>query len=208
MSPIDRQYIKLDNNGYIDIETLNKGIINSMTNSENLKSLAYIVNSNEVVNFYGLADCYQYIDNNTGKTIVKNFETPNRSNVYSELMQQYKGDEAMRSKYSEILKRSGIKDEETVSGNFGATLRPKSMQSIFPGGQISSSEYLEVYISNVGTTQSEQVKNTAHELYGHALFGLQGKDPRHGGATGRIDGNRELERHINVVEIEAINNNE
>jgi len=70
------------------------------------------------------------------------------------------------------------------------------MQSEFPGGQISTNENIQVYISPVGTTAEEKAGNVGHELYGHALMGILGKDPRHGGATGGIDGNNELEKQI------------
>lgn len=65
---------------------------------------------------------------------------------------------------------------------------------------------VEIYISCKGTTILEQVKTLGHELYGHTLFGISGLDPRHGGNTGRPDGNPTLEKQIIKSEMESEKN--
>ena len=57
-----------------------------------------------------------------------------------------------------------------------------------------------------GTTTLEQVKTLGHELYGHTLFGISELDPRHGGNTGRPDGNPTLEKQIIKSEMESEKN--
>lgn len=41
-------------------------------------------------------------------------------------MESFSGDESMKAKYSETLIQQGIVDEYELTGNLGATLRPKS----------------------------------------------------------------------------------
>lgn len=48
---------------------------------------------------------------------------------------------------------------------------------------------------------------TPHRIpIGHLYFYLVGKDPRHGGATQSVNGNIELEQHIQKRENESIEN--
>lgn len=136
----------------------------------------------------------------------KIFEAPNRQNLYRELMEGFSGDESMKAKYSETLIQQGIVDEYELTGNLGATLRPKRLTNVFPAGQMSMSNDVEIYISCKGTTTLEQVKTLGHELYGHTLFGISGLDPRHGGNTGRPDGNPTLEKQIIKSEMESEKN--
>lgn len=198
----DRQYLKLDKNGYVDCKLLNEGLSKSKTNSNNLKYLAYIVNDKRTVKLFDLAQKYNYKNAETGNVETKKFTAPERFNLYKDLMGKFEGDENLREKYSKLLIERGITDEISIIGNFGATLRPQSMQNEFPGGQISLSDNIEVYINGVGTTIMEQVKNIAHELFGHVLFGLKGLDPRHHGDNGLS-----LDRHIENVQNEADRNN-
>ena len=199
LSAEDRQYLRLDKNGYIDYKLLNEGLAKSRTKGNNLKYLAFIVNDKRTVKLFDLTEKYSYKNAETGNIETKYFKAPERYNLYKDLMETFGGDENSRKQYSEILIESGITDEISVSGNFGATLRPQSMQKEFPGGQISLSDNIEIYVNGVETTKMEQIKNIAHELLGHALFGLKGLDPRHKGGKG----NMILEQHINNVQDEA-----
>ncbi len=177
-----------------------------VSNSENLKSLQKIVaDPDNTVRLYGLVEQYDFLSvNNEKKT--KIFEAPNRQNLYRELMESFSGDESMKAKYSETLIQQGIVDEYELTGNLGATLRPKKLTNVFPAGQMSMSNDVEIYISCKGTTTLEQVKTLGHELYGHTLFGISGLDPRHGGNTGRPDGNPTLEKQIIKSEMESEKN--
>ena len=206
LAPEDRGYVVRDKNGFIDSKILTEGVKHSVSNSENLKSLQKIVaDPDNTVRLYGLVEQYDFLSvNNEKKT--KIFEAPNRQNLYRELMESFSGDESMKAKYSETLIQQGIVDEYELTGNLGATLRPKKLTTVFPAGQMSMSNDVEIYISCKGTTTLEQVKTLGHELYGHTLFGISGLDPRHGGNTGRPDGNPTLEKQIIKSEMESEKN--
>ena len=206
LAPEDRGYVVRDKNGFIDSKILTEGVKHSVSNSENLKSLQKIVaDPDNTVRLYGLVEQYDFLSvNNEKKT--KIFEAPNRQNLYRELMEGFSGDESMKAKYSETLIQQGIVDEYELTGNLGATLRPKRLTNVFPAGQMSMSNDVEIYISYKGTTTLEQVKTLGHELYGHTLFGISGLDPRHGGNTGRPDGNPTLEKQIIKSEMESEKN--
>ena len=206
LAPEDRGYVVRDKNGFIDSKILTEGVKHSVSNSENLKSLQKIVaDPDNTVRLYGLVEQYDFLSvNNEKKT--KIFEAPNRQNLYRELMEGFSGDESMKAKYSETLIQQGIVDEYELTGNLGATLRPKRLTNVFPAGQMSMSNDVEIYISCKGTTTLEQVKTLGHELYGHTLFGISGLDPRHGGNTGRPDGNPTLEKQIIKSEMESEKN--
>ena len=206
LAPEDRGYVVRDKNEFIDSKILTEGVKHSVSNSENLKSLQKIVaDPDNTVRLYGLVEQYDFLSvNNEKKT--KIFEAPNRQNLYRELMEGFSGDESMKAKYSETLIQQGIVDEYELTGNLGATLRPKRLTNVFPAGQMSMSNDVEIYISCKGTTTLEQVKTLGHELYGHTLFGISGLDPRHGGNTGRPDGNPTLEKQIIKSEMESEKN--
>ena len=206
LAPEDRGYVVRDKNGFIDSKILTEGVKHSVSNSENLKSLQKIVaDPDNTVRLYGLVEQYDFLSvNNEKKT--KIFDAPNRQNLYRELMEGFSGDESMKAKYSETLIQQGIVDEYELTGNLGATLRPKRLTNVFPAGQMSMSNDVEIYISCKGTTTLEQVKTLGHELYGHTLFGISGLDPRHGGNTGRPDGNPTLEKQIIKSEMESEKN--
>ncbi len=164
-----------------------------------------VADPDNTVRLYGLVEQYDFLSvNNEKKT--KIFEAPNRQNLYRELMEGFSGDESMKAKYSETLIQQGIVDEYELTGNLGAILRPKRLTNVFPAGQMSMSNDVEIYISCKGTTTLEQVKTLGHELYGHTLFGISGLDPRHGGNTGRPDGNPTLEKQIIKSEMESEKN--
>ena len=152
LAPEDRGYVVRDKNGFIDSKILTEGVKHSVSNSENLKSLQKIVaDPDNTVRLYGLVEQYDFLSvNNEKKT--KIFEAPNRQNLYRELMESFSGDESMKAKYSETLIQQGIVDEYELTGNLGATLRPKKLTNVFPAGQMSMSNDVEIYISCKGTT--------------------------------------------------------
>ena len=94
-------------------------------------------------------------------------------------MSEFHGTEKEKMQYAETLNNIGILDETVISGNFGATLRPQSAQGNYPGGQVSTTDNYKVFVSPVGTSTEEQVKNVGHELYGHLYIFFLGGDPRH-----------------------------
>jgi hypothetical protein len=49
-----------------------------------------------------------------------------------------------------------------------------------------------VYLNAKNIPLLDQAKTAAHELYGHALFGIKGLDSRHGGSSGILTDNLPL----------------
>ena len=198
------KYLKINKQGFVKSHLLNRGLKTINEHSNNLISIAKIAGDKKhTVRFYGPVNSYSYINAETGNNLIYNFDSPDRRNVYRETMNNYSGEESMRAILSEQLLKVGITDADEVSGNFGATLRPLTMQTTYPGGQVSTSGDVEVYVNGNGTTPIEQIVYTAHELNGHALFGILGLDPRHSEGSGNVSGASQLNKHINIVENEA-----
>lgn len=116
------------------------------------------------------------------------------------MVREFKGTGQGKAKYIEMLNSVGIFDETTISGNFGATLRPRNAHEQYPGGQISTTNNFNVFVNPIGTTAEEQVKNVGHELYGHLYIFFVGGDPRHNNT------NVMLNSQIIEREKESINN--
>jgi hypothetical protein len=201
-----RETIRMDKNNFIDAKSVNKAM-QLDGNSGNLLALKAIVDDKRIVDLEANQTSYEFISAETDKTTTYTFEAPQRFNLYQELLNDYKGNAEAKRIYAETLKSQGILDEVEVNGNFGATLRPTQEQEPYPGGVISISNSLQVFVNPVGTTKEEKAKYVGHELFGHAYFYLIGKDPRHGGATKNgIEGNPTLENQINARETESLEN--
>lgn len=196
----------MDKNNFIDAKSVNKAI-QLEANSGNLLALKAIVDDKRIVDLEATQSSYEFISAETNQKTTYQFESPQRFNLYQELLNDYQGDAAGKKMYAETLKSQGVLDEVEVNGNFGATLRPRQEQEPYPGGVISITNNLQVFVNPINTTKEERAKNVGHELFGHAYFYLIGKDPRHGGATGNgFEGNPELENQINAREVESIKN--
>jgi len=200
-----RQYIKRDKKGYIKKRSVRRAL-KKFRDSKNLQILDAIVRDKRTVFLTATKSSYQYINVETGEIETYNFEAPIRRNEFQILLKSFDGTAEEKTAYAEYLKGLGFEDKVDVSGNFGATLRPIDEQEPFPGGQASTSENFEVYVNPIGTTDSEQAENIGHELLSHLYFYLIGKDPRHGGATRKVDGNPELENFIKERENESRSN--
>lgn len=109
--------------------------------------------------------------------------------------------------YAEQLKKRNISNSD-VSGNLGATLRPTNQQQPYPGGEASTTDNFEVFVSPVGTTNRQKAKNIGHELFSHLYFFFTGRDPRHGGETHTINGNPQLDQQIKSREQESDKNSQ
>jgi len=200
-----RQYIKRNKKGYIKKRSVRRAL-KKFADSKNLQILNTIVRDKRTVFLTATESSYQYINAETGEIETYNFEAPVRRNEFQNLLNSFDGTAEEKAAYAEYLKGIGFEDKVDVSGNFGSTLRPIDEQDPFPGGQISTSENFEIYINPIETTDAEQAENIGHELLSHLYFYLIGKDPRHGGATGKVDGNPELENFIKERENESRSN--
>ena len=200
-----RDYIRRNRRGFITLSSVNKAI-EKAGESGNLQALKTIVADKGTVVLDATKSNYKYIDAESGKTEDYSFAEP-RTNDLEYLLNKFQGSEVEKQMYAEYLMRSGVTDSD-VAGNLGATLRPKSKQSPYPGGQISTSNNYEVYISPVGTSKLQKLRNIGHELFSHLYFFLIGKDPRHGGETQTINGNPLLERQIIEREMESERNSQ
>ena len=201
------RHIKRNRGGYIKRGSVRRAL-RKYGGSKNLQVLNTIVRDKRTVTLTATENSYQYTNAETGELATNNFEAPTRRNEFQYLLNSFDGTAEEKAAYAEQLKGLGFEDKVEVNGNFGATLRPADGQEPFPGGQVSTSENFEVYINPVGTTDSEQAENVGHELFGHLYFYFTGKDPRHGGTTGKLDGNQELENFIKEREDESRNNHQ
>ena len=208
LHPEDRQYLQLNENGYIDSQLLNRGVQSSKSGSENLNYLSEIVNSSQDVVFFGAVNGYDYYDSHDKLVKSYEFEPAMVDNELQSLMSEFSGTPEQRAKYENHLKSMGFKDEVEVTGNLGVTLQSPLSQSEFPTQKVSTSSSVEVYLNAKNTPLLDQAKTAAHELYGHALFGIKGLDSRHGGSSGSLSGNIPLENRINQVENEVLKNNQ
>ncbi len=194
-----RNIIILNKNNTIDEHSV-MNALGVCPNSGNLKALYTIVSDSRIVYFDATARSYQYINSETKSKETFYFQSPLSENVFQELVSEFKGTEQERVQYIKMLNSAGIFDETTISGNFGATLRPPNAQEQYPGGQISTTNNFNVFVNPIGTTTEEQVKNVGHELYGHLYIFFIGRDPRHSNA------NVILNSQIIEREKESINN--
>ncbi len=198
-----RSVIQLDNNGFITNASVDLAL-SQYSNSGNLQALKVIVDDNRTVEFDATKTQYEYIDIETGETKPYSFSAP-RSNDYDDLLSLFQGTPEQKQMYAEHLKKLGI-DNDAVSGNLGATLRPKNQQEPYPGGEASQTDNFKVFVSPVGTTRSQKSRNVGHELFSHLYFFFTGRDPRHGGETNTINGNIGLDQQINARELESEQN--
>ena len=213
LSPEDRAKIKVNWRGFVKASSVRAALKKS--DSDNLKALYALIKDKRTIDFYSEEKSFKNLiretDEKTGEVTYREetyeFKAPTRRNVYQELMDKFPGTEEDKVKYGEKLKALGNEDKTESSGNFGATLRPVSMQEEFPGGRAATGDHIEVYINPVGTTDEEKARNVGHELLGHAYTFILGQDPRHGGDGGsRATGNPALENQINKREEESSKN--
>lgn len=207
LHPSDRKYLQLNSSGYVNADLLNMGIATSKTESHNLISLSEIVNSPQTVVYNGTVTEYEYKNYTTGDIETYKFQPIEIVNVYREPMDTFTGTEQQREYYSKQLLSVGIIDEFEFRGKLGITLQAQDLTSEFPTPQISPSQYTEVYVNSKNPSLLQKAMTTAHELYGHALWGLKGLDSRHGGSTGNKQDNRSLEIQINNAENETFKYN-
>ena len=208
LHPQDRQYLQLNENGYVNSQLLNKGVQSSKSGSKNLNYLSEIANSSQDVVFFGAVNGYDYYDSHEGLVKSYEFAPATVENEFQSLMNEFPGTPEQKAQYEDHLRNMGFKDEVEVSGNLGVTLQSSLSQSEFPTPNVSTSSSVEVYLNAKNTPLLDQAKTAAHELYGHALFGIKGLDSRHGGSSGILTDNQPLENRINQVENEVLKNNQ
>ena len=197
-----RSIIVMDDNNFIDLNSVNEAY-SQFSDSGNLQALRDIVADERVIDFYATETSYNFFNVEEGKNDKYDFQPPDRSNVYQELLSLYDLTEQEKQLYAQQLIENGFLDEITVTGDFGVALRPFNEQQPYPGGSISLTDNFQVYINPVGTTPTEKAINVGHELFGHIYMFFMGKDPRHTGGTGKPDGNPILEKQIGDRERES-----
>lgn len=180
-----RSYVELDVQGFISNAILERA---PLANSKNLQILKYLVKDDTEICFYGARESYNYINPETGNVEIMNFAAPSRESEIQALLRSLNPTPEIAPKLRQQLIERGYSENESAVGNFGGTLRPQSMQGSFPGGQVSQSPNIEVYVNGVGTSLEERViYGTAHELYGHTYLGILGENPCHPYADKHID---------------------
>jgi len=200
-----RRIIRMDNNNFIDARSVNTAYLR-YNRSGNMQALRTITADKRTVYFDATATSYDYINSEAGIVGRFHFRAPTRVNDFQKLLNLFTGTPEEKQLYAQELIRQGIVDEVSVVGDFGVVLRPFNAQQPFPVGRISTTDNFEVYINPVGTTPMERAKYVGHELFGHLYFFFTGKDPRHGGASGSLNGNPLLEQQIDARERESIFN--
>ena len=183
-----REYV-IQNNGYIDLESLQKGI-NTMQNhpSTNYLSLVDIVKDSKVVEL----------------SITSKINAVNANGDYPQGLIPFKPAE-----YCEAMPLYGLPGGYFVNGSTGITLAPighqwtewdsKQRNDLKLGQeQFSPNENYQVQINKAFYTQPETEFNGSealtHELYGHLLFMFKGWDSAHG-INRNID-NQDLEKWL------------
>ena len=146
-----RDMIKINGNGFIKRSSVRRAARN-FSDSENLQALNTIVSDKRCVYLTETSRSNKFINTKNGIEDEFYFVTPTRGNNFRKLMDDYSGPTEMKEVYAASLKNNGIEDQLKVAGNFGATLRPKNEQKLYPGGQASTSEDFEIYINPEGTT--------------------------------------------------------
>jgi RHS repeat-associated protein len=175
----EAQYVSLDNDGYISLENLQRGMQKLGQVGGNYSALLTIVQSDKVVEFsapMGVSAC-----NVLGETV-------NNSDM------------------AFPFNDPSFYDGEYELVSIGIALTPFShnwtendklqKQKLLPSQQYhSNNDNYQVQMNGRGKqhTFKTLVEGTAHELYGHTLFMLQGKDALHYYEEGR-DANEELAR--------------
>ena len=213
LSPEESQFVTLDKNNYIDLNTLQKGKNQLGSIGENYESLLQLVEAKEVVEVtVSETMVYKNADGQIMEDKYSNTRTIDKS--IDDLWFTQGGSQDFSGKvmgltYKEYLvymEGLGESNEPVTLGKVGETLYPKSMEEA-PSGHYSTNENIQVHVTNK-SHEVDVVTTQAHESYGHALFKILGKKSGHGKSRmiGVEGTNEELEIKINKAEKEAADN--
>lgn len=194
----DRDKVSLDGDGFIALQEGGEG--------GNFNALKTLVEDERTIE-YSVSDSFEYINEETGQIESKTFSPITYS---SEMDEIYNGTykEAGLSKedfVEKIGKPQGLSEKQEGQGMFGITLIPKGDYDFESDGFASPNKNVQVII-NPSANELDQIKNAAHEGYGHALFFILGKNPNHtaGGFNKETQG--EIEKQIIERQNEAEKN--
>ena len=173
LNTIDRSYVRLDYQGYIDHVLLQS----HYSGSNNYQSLLKLVKSDQYIITISLSDYYYYLDANE---------------VQSKRIMSYQG---IDSFFIGNSNGKGINTSTGEVGFLGKTLFPD-----FKGKENSIDSNINVII-NINLTQLGRSETFAHEAYGHALLYVISNGDRdrasHDFGSGNTDNNKELYEMIN-----------
>jgi hypothetical protein len=161
----DAAFVQLDDNGMINRELINM----RKSESSTFQALQTLVNDERTTHI-------RISDNFSSKDSEGNINTEKIKPI------DYRSEFELMIELSGFTKeqaeKQGFSKEREGSGLFGITILPGGEKDGDGRGSINGDI---IVIMNVGSTDKDKARFTAHEAFGHVLFFLLGKDPNHGG---------------------------
>ena len=179
VSPDERRYVVLNQNGDIDYATMQSHI----SESNNYNSLMEMAGSDLTFNVY-IQEDYSSMDN--------------VGNVHDEKLSYYEPDPDFMD--SDFISPSGLTTGE--SGLYGITLLPGQGTSGVNSPDGEAHVYIHPSLSKIGKAEA-----LSHELYGHGMLFHQYRDrkvSRHDYRGTNIDHNELLRAHIKKARMETV----
>ncbi len=170
----ESSYVRLDKNGCIDKSYLMKGAKKLTSIGGNYESLLDLVKSEKVVEIH-VGDSYE-----TSKGVTVFREVTYESSVLDFM---YETDGRLQGlSLEEYQKQNDFSTEKYWSGTFGITVYAEN-ENTAVGKAISGD--IQIHMNNSASKYGNEGKRVmtryvAHELYGHALFRILGKNCSHG----------------------------